>query len=43
MKVPRLGQKIEPDKKRIIEINEALQEPTGEMVLKLIKKYGAIY
>jgi hypothetical protein len=29
----------QPDKKRIKEINEALQEPTGEMALKLILKY----
>ena len=29
-----------PDKKRIVEINEALQEPTGKKALALIIKYN---
>lgn len=30
----------QPDKKRIAEINEALQEPTGKKAFKLILKYA---
>lgn len=37
--LPRLGQAIEPDKQRICEINEALEDKTGIMARKLIVKY----
>lgn len=37
--LPRIGQAIEPDKQRICEINDALNDKTGIMARKLIVKY----